>query len=283
MSETTKTIHERAVPALGLGTYKITGEACRESVAHALTMGYRHIDTAQMYQNETEVGAGIAEAPVAREDVFLTTKVWHTNLAPANVKRTAEESLRALDTDYVDLLLIHWPAHLDGDVDALRRTLDAFVEVHDAGQTQHIGVSNFSPKLLDQTVNHLPDEVPLFAHQAEYHPFLSQEVVLQHAREHGYLFTAYRPLARGAVLQNERLQAIGKRHGKSAAQVTIRWLIQQPNVAAIPKAAHAAHRIHNLDVFDFALSDDEMRAIHDLARNERQIDPAFAPDWSAEA
>lgn len=281
MADTTTTIHGCKVPKLGLGTYKITGDTCRESVAHALTMGYRHIDTAQMYQNEAEVGAGIAEAPVAREDLFLTTKVWHTNLAPTDVKRTTEESLRALGTDYVDLLLIHWPAHLDGDVDALRRTLDAFVEVHEAGQARHIGVSNFSPKLLQQTVDHLPDKSPLFAHQAEYHPFLSQKAVLQHARAHGYLFTAYRPLARGAVLQNERLKAIANRHGKSTAQVAIRWLIQQPNVAAIPKAASAAHRVSNLDVFDFALSDDEMTAIHGLARSERQIDPAFAPAWDA--
>lgn len=283
MADTTTTIHGCAVPTLGLGTYKITGDACRESVAHALTMGYRHIDTAQMYGNEAEVGAGIDEAPVVREDVFLTTKVWHTDLAPADVQRTTEESLRALRTDYVDLLLIHWPAHLDADADALRRTLDAFVDLKETGQARHIGVSNFSLKLLDQTVAHLPDTAPLFAHQAEYHPFLSQADVLRHAREHDYLFTAYRPLARGAVLQNDRMQAIANRHGKSAAQVAIRWLIQQPNVAAIPKAARAAHRVSNLDVYDFTLSDEEMRAIHALARGERQIDPAFAPDWSATA
>lgn len=280
MTDTIQNIRGRAVPMLGLGTYKLTGPACREGVAHALTMGYRHIDTAQMYKNEADVGVGIADAPVAREDVFLTTKVWHTNLSPEDVRRSTEESLQRLDTDYVDLLLIHWPAHLDGDHDALRSTLDAFVALHEAGHARHIGVSNFSIRLLNQTLDHLPAQAPLFAHQAEYHPFLSQEAVLRHAREHDYLFTAYSPLAQGDALRNDTLQSIGDRHGKTAAQVTLRWLLQQPQVSAIPKAGGASHRIANLDVFDFALSDDEMTAIHNLARAERRIDPAFAPAWS---
>ncbi|MES3630968.1 MAG: aldo/keto reductase [Longimonas sp.] len=280
MTDTIQNIRGRAVPMLGLGTYKLTGQACREGVAHALTMGYRHIDTAQMYKNEADVGAGIADAPVAREDVFLTTKVWHTNLSPEDVRRSTEESLQRLDTDYVDLLLIHWPAHLDGDHDALRSTLDAFVALHEAGHVRHIGVSNFSIRLLNQTVDHLPAEAPLFAHQAEYHPFLAQEAVLRHAREHDYLFTAYSPLAQGDALRNDTLQSIGDRHGKTAAQVTLRWLLQQPQVSAIPKAGSASHRIANLGVFDFALSDDEMTAIHNLGRGERRIDPAFAPAWS---
>lgn len=279
MNASMQPVHDHSVPALGLGTYKLTGSACREGVAHALTMGYRHIDTAQMYQNESEVGAGLADAPVHREDVFVTTKVWHTNLAPADVRRSTEKSLQRLGTDYVDLLLIHWPAHLEGDPDALKRTLDAFVALKEDGHTRHIGVSNFPIDLLNQTLAHLPDEAPLFAHQAEYHPFLNQALLLRHARDHGYMFTAYRPLAGAAVTRNETIQAIGTRYGKTPAQVTLRWLIQQTPVTTIPKASQATHRIDNLDIFDFTLSDDAMDAINDLRNDRRQVDPGFAPNW----
>jgi 2,5-diketo-D-gluconate reductase B len=266
-----ETIQGDDVPALGFGTYKITGPACREAVAHALEIGYRHIDTAQMYNNEREVGQGLDDAAVDRDDVFLTTKIWHSNLHPSEVRRTTEASLRKLGTDYVDLLLIHWP----NDAVPLEATLDAMLALREAGKTRHIGVSNFTPSLVRQALDH----APIFANQVEYHPFLSQDALLDLAREHDFMLTAYQPIARGTVADDETLQAIAAAHGKSPVQVTLRWLLQQDKVTAIPKAASAEHRKANFDVFDFELSADEMKRIHSLARGERRVNPGIAPAW----
>lgn len=301
-----KTIQGDEVPALGLGTYRLKGAACRDGVAHALDIGYRHIDTAEMYGNEAEVGRGLRDASVDRDAVFLTTKVWHTHLQPRDARAAAEGSLRKLQTAYVDLLLIHWP----NPSVPLEATLDTMLELRAEGKARHIGVSNFPPPLVRRALDH----TPIFCNQVEYHPFLSQAPLLEIARDHDMLLTAYSPLARGSVLRQTPsprhaldavrddtspslqfadaaqnllgrgeglLQALGDKYDKSPAQITLRWLLQQEQVAAIPKAARAPHRQANLDVFDFALDPEEMALIHGLARGDRHVDPHFAPDWTS--
>jgi 2,5-diketo-D-gluconate reductase B len=265
------TVQGTDVPALGLGTWKLRGAACREAVTHALDMGYRHLDTAQIYGNEADVGEGIRAAGVDREDFFLTTKVWYENRSREATRRTTEESLRRLQTEYVDLLLVHWPA---GDL-PIEETLDALRALQDAGKARHIGVSNFTPTLLERALAH----TPIFCNQVEYHPYLSQARLLAMARRHDLLLTAYSPIAHGQVTRDETLQEIAEAYGKSPVQVTLRWLIQQDHVAAIPKASTAEHREANLGIFDFALSEEEMAHISGLARGERLISPSFAPAW----
>ena len=268
-----ETIQGDTVPALGFGTWQLEGRACRKAVTHALEIGYRHIDTAEMYRNEREVGRGLHDADVDRDDVFLTTKIWHTNLRPSDVHASAEGSLRKLDTDYVDLLLIHWP----NESVPLEATLDAMLELQQQGTTRHIGVSNFPPALTRQALDH----TSIFCNQVEYHPFLNQDALRAMAREEDFLLTAYSPLAKGRVMKNDTLQALGDTYDKSPAQIALRWLLQQDRVAAIPKAARAEHRSANFDVFDFELTGDEMQRIHGLAQGDRQTDPSFAPPWGS--
>ena len=264
------------MPALGLGTWQLKGDAATEAVTHALDLGYRHVDTAQMYDNERAVGAGLKATDVDRDAVFLTTKVWRDDLKYRAFVEAADESLRRLDTDYVDLLLIHWP---NEEVE-LQETLDALQEVQHREKTKHIGVSNFPPALVREALRHAPG---LVCNQVEYHPYLSQAPLLDVLREREMILTAYSPLARGEIFGEAAVLEIAETHGKSPAQVVLRWHLQQDRVAAIPKAASAKHREANFDIFDFALSDSEMARLHGLARDDgRMIDPDFAPDWSAE-
>lgn len=258
------------IPALGLGTWQITGEECREAVEHALSSGYRHIDTAQGYGNEDDVGTAIARSDVPRDDIFLTTKIWHTQTSYDAAGRSIDDSLSKLGTDYVDLLLIHWPTDVP-----VEDTLEAMADAREAGKVRHIGVSNFTPTLVEEALEH----EKLLCNQVEYHPFLSQDRLLEQARDNDMMLTAYSPLARGQAVNEDLLIEIGEEYGKSPAQVALRWLIQQDNVAAIPKAASAAHREANLDIFDFELSADQMQQIRQLDRGERIIDPSFAPHW----
>lgn len=262
------------VPALGLGTWQLSGRSCFETVRQALDLGYRHIDTAQMYGNETEVGWAMRESGLARDAIFLTTKLAPGNLAAAAVRRTTEESLRRLATDHVDLLLIHWPT---GEA-PLDETLGALAALRDAGKARHVGVSNFNVALLEEAIaTHGAD---LLCNQVEYHPHLSQRAVLASVRRHGLMLTAYSPLARGRVQRDPALAAIARKYGKSAAQVALRWLLDQDGVAAIPKAASRAHLAANLDIFDFTLSADDRAAIDALGGIHRVVDPVgWAPDW----
>lgn len=260
---------ERGVPRLGLGTWKLEGELCVNRVREALAMGYRHVDTAQMYGNETEVGRAIKESKVPREEVFVTTKIWLENLSREDVVRTTEQSLRRLSSDYVDLLLIHWP---NEDV-PMEETLGAMVQLRERQKVRNIGVSNFTPELWERALAIAP--VPY--NQVEYHPFLDQEPLLQKARTHNLTLIAYSPLAQGRVAKVPTLQEIGRRHGKSAAQVGLRWLIQQEHVAAIPKAAKSEHLEANWAVLGFELSPEEMRSISALRGSERLVDPNWAP------
>lgn len=259
------------VPVLGLGTWRLEGRTCLRAVEEALSLGYRHVDTAQAYDNEEEVGRALRASGVPREEVFLTTKVWMESLDRGSVLHTTRESLRRLATGYVDLLLIHWPS----PTVPLEETLGAFRQLQEEGKARHVGVSNFPPSMLRRAL----ELAPVLCDQVEYHPFLGQRALLDLARRHDLLITAYSPLARGAVSRDRTLQEIGERHGKTPSQVALRWLIQQDRVAAIPKASRPEHLRANLEVFDFVLSDEEMRRIHALDRGWRLIDPGIAPDW----
>jgi len=263
-------LHGARVPALGLGTWELRGDACARAVDHALSLGYRHVDTAQGYGNEAEVGAGLRRSGVPRDDVFLTTKVRPRFFRRDDLLRSTEVSVTELGVEAVDLLLLHWP---NPDV-PLDETLGALHEARERGLARHVGVSNFAPSLVRRAVA----AGPTLTNQVEYHPFLSQARQLALADELDVLLTAYSPVARGLVLRDPTLVAIGARHGKAAGQVTLRWLLQQPRVLAIPKAASPANQAANLDVFDFELDDDEMARIFALARGERLVDdPAI--DW----
>lgn len=259
------------LPALGLGTWQMTGEDCERAVRHALDVGYRHFDTAQAYGNEDEIGRALSTSAVPREEVFLVTKLFRDRLAGDQVPQAVEESLMRLRTDWIDLVLIHWP----NEEIPLEETLEALHRLKVGGQVRHVGVSNFPPALFDQAWR----RTVLLCNQVEYHPYLSQEPLLGLCRQRGTILTAYCPLARGKVLEEERLKEIGQRHGKSPAQVALRWLLQQPNVAAVPKASRPEHIEQNFDVFDFELSDEEMSEVSALARGERLMDPDFAPAW----
>jgi 2,5-diketo-D-gluconate reductase B len=268
---TVATAAEVEIPSIGYGTWQIHGQTCRGRVADALAAGYRHVDTAQMYENEEAVGRGLRDAALDREDVFLTTKLWMENLAREAVLSSTEQSLRRLATDYVDLLLIHWP---NPDV-PLEETLDAMTDLQERGRARSLGVSNFPPSWLERARR----QAAVVCNQVEYHPFLSQERLLDAAARHGVALVAYSPLAHGRVPRDKTLAEIGAEHGKSAAQVALRWLLQQEPVGAVPKAASPEHLEANLDVFDFQLAEDEMSRIAALDRGERTIDPDFAPDW----
>ncbi|WP_435175383.1 aldo/keto reductase [Halorussus sp. AFM4] len=246
------------MPKLGLGTWQNTGERCVETVRTALELGYRHVDTAQQYDNERAVGEGIARADVDREEVFLTTKVWRSNLEYEDVLSSVRGSLDRLDVEYVDLLLVHWP-HPRVPV---AETLDAMAELRREGSVAHVGVSNFTRSQLDAARR--TADVPLIADQVLYHPYRDQSDLRRYCAANDVALTAYSPLARGDVLSDELLGRIGERYGKTAAQVALRWLVQQDGVVAIPKASSPDHLQQNLAVFEFSLTDEEMARIGDL-------------------
>ena len=254
----------------------MSGAEVAEVLPAALTQGFRHVDTAQIYENEAAVGAAIAASGVARDQIFLTTKVWVTNFAADRFGASVEESLTKLGTDHVDLLLLHWP----GGSDVPREVqIDALNKVQARGLTRHIGVSNYSIAQMNEAVR--LSDAPLVTNQVEYHPYLSQAALLAATRARGLSLTAYFSLADGKVTQDPALQEIGAAHGKTAAQVALRWLIQQRDVAALTKTARVARLPENFAIFDFALSEAEMAAIHALARPDgRIVNPeGLAPIW----
>lgn len=266
------------IPAIGLGTFRLEGEACAEAVKTALDLGYRHIDTARMYGNEEAVGEGIRASGVPRDEIFVTTKVWWEDIAPGNLQRSAEGSLKRLDLAAVDLLLIHWP---NRGV-PLKGSIAALCETRTRGLARNVGVSNFPSAVLREALG-LASE-PLVANQVEYHPRLDQSAVLAATRENGMALTAYCPLGKGELANASEIVEIAKRHGKTPAQIVLRWHVQQPGVVAIPKSGDAGRIAQNLDVFDFTLDEADMAALFALARPDgRLIDPAFAPDWDRAA
>jgi 2,5-diketo-D-gluconate reductase B len=261
------------IPAIGLGTWELRGRSCARLVQQALKLGYRHLDTAQIYENEREVGEGIRASGVRRDELFVTTKVWTTHFAPNDLERSTKDSLSKLRLAEVDLLLLHWP----NPQVPLQETLGALAHVKTLGMARHIGVSNFTVALLDQAVAACAE--PLVCDQVEYHPYLDQTKVLDACARHGMALVAYSPIARGRIRSDAVLTQIGAQHGKTAAQVCLRWLVQQ-NVAAIPRTSRLERLSENIEIFDFALSDDEMRQIFAMgSAGGRLTDFGFAPKW----
>ncbi len=270
-AETTLTIGGIEIPKLGFGTWQLEGDACVEGVRDAIELGYRHLDTARAYGNEAQVGQGLHDSGRNRDEIFITTKLWHTELSAVGVHDQIEHALRDLRTEYVDLLLVHWP----NPSVPLAETLDAMLAARDAGRVRALGVSNFPSALLRDAL----DCAPLVCDQVEYHPFLGQPQLLALARERDLMITAYSPLARGAALRDPVIAAIAEAHGKTPSQVVLRWLLDQPQVAAVPKASSHERRAENLDVYDFELSDEQRGRIAGLERGQRTSDPSWAPDW----
>jgi 2,5-diketo-D-gluconate reductase B len=261
------------IPAIGLGTWELRGRTCARLVEQALKLGYRHIDTAQIYENEREVGDGVRASGVKRDDVFVTTKVWTTHFAPNDLERSAKESLVRLRLPEVDLLLLHWP----NPQVPLSETLGALAHAKKLGLARHIGVSNFTVALIEQAVAECPE--PLVCDQVEYHPYLDQTKVREACAQHGLALVAYSPVAKGKVKGDETLNRIGRARGKTAAQICLRWLVQQ-NVCAIPRTSKIERLSENIDIFDFELSDAEMARISRMGdAKTRLTDFGFAPKW----
>ena len=256
------------IPALGLGTCYIPNEATADIVGHALHLGYRHIDAAQWYNNEQEVGEGIRHSGVPRSELFLTTKVQRRNLGKQDFLPSVEESLRRLQTDHVDLLLIHWP-HAELPMESY---LEELMKALEQGKTRFVGVSNFN---MAQLARAAELGVPIITNQVEFHPLLNQSILYRWMRQQQLALTAHCPLAQGKVVREPVLVAIGEKYGKSAAQVSLRWLLQQEGVMAIPKTANPARLRENLDVFDFGLSAEDMAAIAKLKQHDVRIVPAY--------
>lgn len=273
------TANGAAIPALGFGTFRMPGNEVLEIVPEAIKLGFRHIDTAQIYGNEAEVGQAIQKSGAARNDIFLTTKVWVDKFRHADLLKSVDESLKKLATDHVDLLLLHWP----NQAVPLAEQIAALNEAHKAGKARHIGVSNYNTALMTEAAR--LSAAPLVTNQIEYHPYLDQTAVLETARRLGMSVTAYYAMADGKVISDPVLKDIGARHGKSAAQVVLRWLVQQDGVIALTKTSTLNRLPENLAIFDFTLSPEEMTAIHALAvAAGRIVDPAgLAPVWDKAA
>ena len=267
--------HGARIPAVGLGTMTLKDALCVDIVATALKLGYRHLDTAERYGNEAEVGQGLHSSGIKREDVFVTTKVYWDRLAPGEFERSVDESLKKLKLSSVDLLLIHWPSPKV----PLKDSIGALCQAKRAGLTKDVGVANFTVPMIEEAVQ-LASE-PLVTNQIEVHPYLDQTKVIAACRRHGLSVTAYCPLARGKVPGDEMLIRIGKAHGKSASQVVLRFLVQQ-GLIVIPRTSNKARLAENLAIFDFKLSDQEMTEIAGLKRPDgRVVNPPHAPQWDA--
>jgi 2,5-diketo-D-gluconate reductase B len=263
------------IPSLGYGTYGMGRADMLRMIPYVLRAGFRHIDTAQMYGNEAEVGEGLVTSGVPRQEVFITTKVWVSNYPASRFERSVDESLRKLQTDYIDLLLLHWP----GSSVPLADQIGALNAVRRAGKVRHIGVSNFNARLMLEAIRLSP--APLVTNQVEYHPYLGQSYLIAQTRRAGLAVTGYCGMAVGRVLSDATLKAIAQRHGRSIAQVVLRWLVQQGRVVALSRTLHEERATQNLRIFDFALEHEEMAAIHALARPDSRIvdPPGLAPAW----
>ena len=268
--------HGADIPVIGFGTWLIRGEACARAVAEAIRVGYRHIDTAGIYRNEDRVGEGIRAAGVPRESLFITTKVAPEELDDRRFKASVERSLKLIGVDQVDLVLIHWPSK----VLSVAETVASLNDVKRRGWTRHIGLSNFPVALLEQAW--AATDAPLVTEQCEFHPYLNQDRLRAAVAARGMAFTAYTPLGRGAVLRDPVIVEIAQRHRRTPAQVILRWDIQQESVVTIPKSAHPDRIRSNFDIFDFALTDDEMAAISALPRTHKHRvanAASLAPVW----
>jgi len=272
-----RTAGDANIPVLGLGTWQSTGDDCVEVVSKALQMGYEHIDTAQAYDNEKQVGEGIKKSGVARDKFFLTTKIFPDDLKfkPEKLKEAAKRSLENLDTDYVDLLLLHWP----DDRVPLSETIPALCELQKQGVTKHIGVSNFNIEQILEAKKYA--DVPLVVNQVEFHPFIKQDTLQTFLNNHHILLEAYSPLARGDVFDNEIMKEIADKHGVNPAQISIAWILSDKDRVAIPKTSNPDHLQGNLDAAKITLSDEDIQKINTLASSDgRKIEhPDYSPEW----
>jgi len=263
------------IPALGFGTYKLTGDTCTQMVKNALDIGYCHIDTAQVYDNESAIGTALKESGVKRDDIFLTTKVWVTRFRNGDLQKSVEASLKKLQTSHVDLLLLHWP---NPEI-PLEITIPALNKVHKNGMARHIGVSNFNSKRLKKAVE--LSDAPIATNQVEYHVLLDQNFLKQECKKYGASLTAYSPLGKGKILGNPVLQEIAQNKSKTSAQIALRWLYQSDNVIAIPKTSSLERAKENFNILDFELSEQEMKDIAKLQSPEGRIvhNDKLDPDW----
>ena len=261
------------LPDIGIGTYDTDPDVCTASVASALNIGYRHIDTAEMYENEAAVGEAITAADVDRGEVFVATKVHSRNLAHDDVLERTRASCDRLGVDVLDLLYVHWPIRAYDP----EETLAAFDELYDQGLVRHVGLSNFTPELLDEAREAL--DAPLFAHQVECHPLLPQEELRAYARKHDHYLVAYSPLAKGAVTEMPELVNVANKHGVTAAQVSLAWLLSKENIVVIPKSTSEKHIQENYDAQRITLDDDDIARIDGIDQTQRQVDFEGAP-WN---
>lgn len=260
------------IPEIGLGTWQNKDpEQCATSVRNALELGYRHIDTAQIYKNEEYVGKGLEQSSVDREDIFLATKVWIENLSPDRVEESTEESLQKLGVDHVDLMYIHWPA---GDYDP-RRTLPAMENLIENEYTEYIGLSNFTPSQLDEALDVLNKDV--LAHQVEMHPHLQQQELHEYCLERDINIVAYSPFRHGTIFDDPVLNEIADAHNATPAQICLAWLTSHERVVTIPKATGEQHIRENFEAKDIELTEDEVQKIGELKKKDRYIDPPFGP------
>jgi diketogulonate reductase-like aldo/keto reductase len=272
----TLSAHGAQIPAVGYGTMLFPEpERAVELIVSSLECGYRHIDTARKYGSEEWVGEGIRASGLPRKDIWVTTKVTEENAKADDFTRSVDTSLKALGLDYVDLLLIHWPQPKV----PLEETLGALAKARREGLAKNIGVSNFTVPLLDEAVGKCPE--PLFTNQIEYHAYIRQDKIIAACGRHGLLVTCHVPLARGAVLKDPVIRDVAKSHGKTAAQVALKWLVQQPDMVVVPRALEYSEITENIDIFDFELSENEMNQISGLRdRNRRIVDPTVRrPVW----
>ncbi len=263
------------IPALGAGTFRLKGQDAYQSVEMALKLGYRHIDTAQIYGNEAEVGQAIADSAIPRSELFITTKIWTDKFAQADFLPSLKESLEKLQSDYVDLLLIHWP--LKDESVPMEEYLIELKKAKDLGLTRHIGISNFTTAQMAQAIDIL-GEGEIFTNQVEVHPYLQNRAVVEFCQQHNMLVTAYMPFAYGDVLKDDVICAIAEKHQATPAQVVLAWIIQQGFVT-IPSSTKEKNLASNLEYSKVKLSEAEMKQITTLDRNHRLANPDFAPEW----
>lgn len=255
-----------SMPVVGLGTWELTGAPCERAVKEGIQLGYRHIDTAEMYGNEAEIGKAIRG--IERERLFITSKVRSASLDTYDVIRACNQSLDRLATDYLDLYLVHWP----NDAIPLDRTMEGMQRLLADGKIKSVGVSNFDVGRLERAMD--ASDVPICNDQVEYHPLRPRDEIPRFCRDHGVALTAYCPLARGKVLRDETLQRIGRRHGKSPAQVSLLWLLKKGAVV-IPKASSIEHLKSNAELDGWDLSSEDMESIDTLRRSEKLVDVTY--------
>jgi 2,5-diketo-D-gluconate reductase B len=250
-------IGKEEVPAPGLGTYQLTGTTGEQAISSAISIGYRHIDTAHFYHNEEVVGKAVKKSGIARNQFFITTKVWPTSFTKKDFIPSVELSLKKLQSPYVDLLLLHWPS----DEEANARALDFLSECHHKGYAKLIGVSNFNIAELEKARK----KAPIFCNQIEYNPYINQREMANYLQQNDLLLTAYTPLARGKVSKDPVFISLGEKYGKTPTQIALRWFIQQRNVCPIPKGGSEKHLMENMQLFDFKLTDEDMQLLFNLS------------------